>query len=226
MSEAPERTSVHRALADAHRAQIVDELDRHPGGLDVTRLADTLGVHENTVRWHLGVLADAGLVASGRAERSSPGRPRILYTLREDAESGGTADYRLLATIATGIVSELPEAEARSFAAGQAWGRYLVQRPRPGAPLDEGEAVRQVVDFLADEGFRPEAEGRQIHMHRCPFRDVIESGDSPVCLIHKGLIAGALETLESDLDIERLDAFVEPGLCTAYLAPRQRKETP
>jgi predicted ArsR family transcriptional regulator len=225
MSEPAERTSVHRALADGHRARIVDELDRHPGGLDVTRLADTLGVHENTVRWHLGVLADAGLVDSRRAERSAPGRPRILYSLRNDADSGNGADYRLLATIATGIVSDLPEAEARSFAAGQAWGGYLVQRPRPGAPLDEGDAVRRVVEFLAEEGFRPEADARRIDMHRCPFRDVIDSGDSPVCVIHRGLIAGALETLGSDLEVERLDAFVEPGLCTAYLAPRNRKET-
>ena len=226
MSVPQERTTVHRALADAHRARIVDELDRHPGGLDVARLARMLGVHENTVRWHLGVLADAGLVTSRRAERGAPGRPRILYTLREDAENGVGADYRLLATIATGIVSELRDAEARSFAAGRAWGGYLVQRPHPGARLSEADAIQRVVDFLAGEGFRPEAEARQIHMHRCPFREVIESGGSAVCAVHKGLIAGALEALGSDLEVARLDVFVEPGRCTAYLAPGPRKETP
>jgi len=77
----------------------------------------------------------------------------------------------------------------------------------------------------AEEGFRPQADARRIDMHRCPFRDLIESGDSPICVIHRGLIAGALETLDSDLEVERLDVFVEPGLCTAYLAPRNRKET-
>jgi predicted ArsR family transcriptional regulator len=222
----PEKTTVHRALADGHRARIVDELDRHPGGLEVVRLARTLGLHENTVRWHLAVLTDAGLVDSRRAGRDSPGRPRLVYTLRNDADRGNGADYRLLARIATSMVSDLPDGETRSFAAGRAWGGYLVQRPRPGTPSDDDEAISRVVDFLAAEGFRPEADGRQIRMHRCPFREIVDSGDSPVCVVHKGLIAGALDALDSDLQVERLDIFVEPNLCTAYLAPGHGKEIP
>jgi hypothetical protein len=38
------------------------------------------------------------------------------------------------------------------------------------------------------------------------------------------LIAGALAELRSSLEIERLDAFVEPGLCIAQLRTRSGDE--
>src|SRR5207342_643290 len=70
-----------RALLDDRRARIAEELKGEPG-LDVQELSRRLGLHPNTIRWHLGVLADAGLVGSERAARRTPGRPRVLYRLR------------------------------------------------------------------------------------------------------------------------------------------------
>lgn len=221
MSELPEREAVHRALADPHRARIVDELDRHQDGLDVQNLAEVLGVHPNTVRWHLGVLADAGLVNTHPGARDTPGRPAIVYTRRDDTNPGSHDDYRLLAMIATGILSELPDADDRAFAAGEAWGRSLIRRPKPGTHLSEDEATQTIVGFLAEKGFRPEAEGRQIRMHHCPFREIVDSGNSIVCSIHRGLICGALAELGSGLELERLDVFVEEQLCIAQIAPRR-----
>ena len=64
---------------------MVEELRAAPDGRDAQDLAVRLGLHANTVRWHLGVLADAGLVESQPAPRPSPGRPRILYRLTAKA---------------------------------------------------------------------------------------------------------------------------------------------
>ncbi len=222
--ELPQRETFHRALAAAHRARIVEELDRHPGGLDVANLARMLGLHPNTVRWHLGVLADSGFVSSHRGERTTPGRPPIVYTLRDDPELAqieSRDDYRLLATIAIGVLSDVADAHDRALAAGEAWGRYLVQRPQPGTRLSEAETIQAVVAFLAEQGFRPEAEGRQIRLHRCPFCENGDAADSSIARsIYRGLVSGALAELGSELEVERFDAFLEPPHCVATLAPR------
>ena len=219
------RASVHRALGDEHRARLVDELDRNPGGLDAQALADRIGLHPNTVRWHLGILADAGIVASRPAERTTPGRPRVVYSLRDDVETAERENYRLLATILAGTMSELEDGPARAAAAGRAWGRYLVRRPPPNVRTSDADATREVVDLLGHQGFRPEARNGEIRMHTCPFRELAQSelartGRGIVCAIHQGLIAGALDELGSALDVERLEPFVEPELCVARLGRR------
>jgi predicted ArsR family transcriptional regulator len=204
------RTAVHHALADERRARLVAELRGEPR--DVQELATHLGLHPNTVRWHLGVLADAGLVESGAAERSSPGRPRILYRLREDALPPASDEYRLLATILTGAVDSQGAEDA-----GRAWGRYLVRRPATNVTLSEPEAIAEVVDVLDEQGFAPDAEAREIRMHRCPFHDLAESNPQVICAVHRGVVDGALEELGSGLEVGALDVFVRPDLCIARL---------
>lgn len=189
-----------------------------PDGLDAHELGRRLGLHPNTIRWHLGILAEAGLVSSRPEGRSSPGRPRTLYTLSEEAATRHE-NYRLLASILTATLSELPDGPGRARDAGRAWGRYLVRRP-PHVHLSDAEVVGQVVDILAQEGFRPFATEREIGMRSCPFRELAESGQRIVCATHSGLISGALSELGSEVEVERLDAFVEPELCIARLDRR------
>ena len=46
------------------REAIVTALRGSPEGLDVHALGASVGLHANTIRWHLGNLADAGVVAA------------------------------------------------------------------------------------------------------------------------------------------------------------------
>ena len=215
--EAATPGKVHRALADGHRLRLVDELRRAPRGLDVHELGQRLELHPNTIRWHLGVLADAAIVDSRPEGRGTPGRPRIVYTLRADTDAGDSESHRLLATILAGALSELEDGPERAEASGRAWGRYLVERPSPHHRLDDDAAVAKVVDLLAEQGFRPETDGDEIRMHHCPYRDL---APGLVCSTHAGLIAGALAELGSRLEVDDLDAFVEPELCVARLRRR------
>ena len=207
-------------MRDERRARLVEELRAAPDGRDAQDLAARLGLRANTVRWHLGVLADAGLVESQPAPRPSPGRPRILYRLTGKAATARSDEYRLLATILTGAVSELDDGPHSAEAAGSAWGRYLVRRPPPHVQLGEDEAVGEVVELLDAQGFAPEAHVREIHMHRCPFHDLAESHPEIVCAVHRGVVSGALDELGSELEVEGLDVFARPDLCIARLAPR------
>ncbi len=214
-----EPLAVRRALADERRAAIVEELGGAPGGLDVRDLARRLGLHQNTVRWHLGVLDGAGLIDASPAAEGRAGRPRILYRLRAaaDAVSGGD-EHRLLATILTGAVAALSDGEGRAEEAGRLWGRFLVRRPSPLRPVGEEEAVDEVARLLDGEGFAATAKGTEIHMRRCPFHDLAETNPEIVCGVHLGLMTGALEELGSNLEVEGLDVFVRPDLCIARLA--------
>ena len=217
--------AVRRALADPHRVRIVEELRVAPGGHDVRELGRRLGLHENTVRWHLGLLGDAGLVESRPAANGKPGRPRMIYALRPGVEQpAGRDEHRLLATVLTGTVAGVPDGEQRAEEAGRAWGRYLVRRPSPLVRIGDEEAVAEVARLLDEEGFAAEAHGTEIHMRRCPFHELAETNPGVVCSVHRGLMAGALEELGSDLEVEGLDVFVRPDLCVARLGERELPE--
>jgi predicted ArsR family transcriptional regulator len=208
---------LHRALADPRRRRIVEELKAERSGLDVRQLARALELHANTVRWHLGILRDAGIVESNPELRSGPGRPRILYRLGPETTAPGREDYRLLATILAGTVSGQEDGTRNAEDSGRAWGRYLVRSPEPNVRIEAGEAVSEVVRLLDEQGFVPDAEGNEVRMRRCPFHDLAEQHPEVVCAVHRGLISGALEELGSELRVDALEMFVEPDLCIARL---------
>ena len=205
----------HRALADPSRARILRTLAEAGGPLDAHELAARVGLHPNTVRWHLGVLANAGFVSSSTEPRTRPGRPRVVFTATEEAE--GREDYRLLAAILAGSLSGTENGTAAAERAGEAWGRFLVERPRPFVRLSAGDAADQVVRLLDEHGFEPERENGDVLMHRCPFRDLAEQHGDVVCAVHLGQIRGALAEIGAPVTATRLEPFVEPGLCRARL---------
>jgi len=216
---------IRRALADEHRVRILDELRARPEGVGVQELSVRFELHENTVRWHLGILDEAGLIDSRPEPSGKPGRPRMVYVLRPGvAEPGGRDEHRLLATVLTGSMAELPDGERRVEDSGRAWGRYLVDRPPPHVPTTDASAMRQIVALLDEHGFRPEPDGHEIRMHRCPFRELAETAPGVVCAVHSGLISGALTELHSRLEVQQLDAFVKPDLCIARLRVQAQRE--
>jgi predicted ArsR family transcriptional regulator len=220
-----ETAQVNRALADDHRVRLVEELRAAREGLDVRELARRVGLHENTVRWHLGILGDAGFLDSRPAANGQPGRPRMLYVLRPGADAATSRDeHRLLATVLTGTVAGLPDGEERAEDAGRAWGRYLVRKPSPLERVIDEQAVAEVARLLDGEGFAATAEGTEIHMRRCPFHDLAEQTPEIVCGVHRGIVSGALAELASGLELEALDVFVRPDLCIARLARRRAEE--
>jgi len=202
------------------RNRVVEELRGTPEGLDVKELATRLGLHPNSVRWHLGALVGEGLVGATPQTTARRGRPRMIYKLRPAALEGTRDEYRLLATILTGTVAEEGGAAAAERN-GAAWGRYLVSRPLPLIQQTDADATDAVVELLDGQGFAPEASGREILIRRCPFHDLAEAQPEVVCAVHKGLIDGALAELGSDLRVESLDPFATPDLCVARLSRKR-----
>lgn len=195
---------------ERQREMLLEALRGSHGGLDTNQLAEHLGLHPNTVRWHLGVLADAGLVQAIPARRHGRGRPSIVHQLTGEGIGRGRDEYRVLATMLADVVAADADGEARAYDAGVRWGRHLQQ----------AEPEAGVAELLDHEGFAAEQRGDQVEMRRCPFYALAESSPQVVCTLHRGLIEGALVEAGSHLTVERLQPFVEPGLCIAHLGRR------
>jgi predicted ArsR family transcriptional regulator len=190
------------------REAIVDALRDAHDGLDTKAIAEFVGLHANTVRWHLGRLGDDGLVRASPERRRSRGRPSIVYRLTPEGVAAGRDEYRLLATMLTAALASAPDGARQAYVTGREWGRHL-SAAEPGAG---------VATLLDREGFAAEQSGDRIEMRRCPFYALAEADPQIVCTLHHGIIDGALEETGSRRRVERLDAFVEPTLCVARLS--------
>lgn len=193
--------------------------------LVVGDVAERVGLHPNTARFHLDALVESGAAERTIEERDQPGRPRTLYTARPDGARAGRRSYRLLAEILAGsVATETSEPAAAAVRAGEEWGRYLADRPPPFRRVDAQSAVRQLVEALDEVGFSPEAvtngPEQQIHLHHCPFRETAEHHREVVCSIHLGLMQGLLDEIDAPIEATELEPFVEPTLCIAHMTAR------
>lgn len=206
---------LHRALADPRRRALVDLVAAAAGPLDARELGAALGLHANTVRWHLALLEEAGLVEARTLPPAGRGRPRTGWVAVRRAEPA--AEYRLLAQLLAGTLAGAPDGAERARDAGRGWGEYLVERAEPGVAVDGPEAQRRVVQLLAGHGFAPEPVEGGIALHACPFLEVARAHGTVVCSAHRGLVEGALAELGSPLAVAGLEPFSGPGLCLLRL---------
>jgi predicted ArsR family transcriptional regulator len=194
------------------------------GPLDVRDLARGVGSHVSTVRLHLRVLAEAGLVSARREQRTRPGRPRVLYEAVADSlDDGAFASYRLLAEmLASHLAGSEPDPSAGAERAGRAWGAHLVRRPPPFTSVSKEDTVDQVVVLHEQLGFRPELkrarDGKEVVLRRCPFEQVATAYQAVICPLHLGLMRGALAELGSGVEADWLKPFARKGACVARLS--------
>ncbi|WP_213450674.1 helix-turn-helix transcriptional regulator [Rhizomonospora bruguierae] len=207
------------------RGRVLEVLRAAGEPVAVQEVAQRSGLHRNTARFHLDGLVDAGLAERETEDRRLPGRPRIVYSAVASNVPAGQRSYRLLAEMLTSVVTEaLPEPARAAVTAGEAWGRYLVDRPAPSQRVDAAEGVRRLSTVLADLGFDPGEPGDPanpvIPLRHCPFREVAEEHREVVCSLHLGLMRGALAETRAPWVADRLEPFVQPSLCLAHLRPR------
>jgi predicted ArsR family transcriptional regulator len=223
---AGERTQAHGALAVASRLRLLDALRASDRPLDARELAAACGLHVTTVRFHLDVLTDAGLVTSRAGQSGTRGRPRRLYTPASRAIApGGHTGYELLSAIlAAHWAGDRDERAQRAEQAGWAWAGQREPAPAPtAAAATLAEAAVHVNAVFAELGFDPElardGETLQIRLHACPFRAVAATHPEVVCSIHLGLLRRTLADVAAPPTAVSLQPFVQPHLCLAQIAP-------
>ena len=223
-----------RGGAGGRRLEVLRLLRAAEAPLSIAAIARQLGVHPNTVRFHLDPLVSSGLAEHAPPEPGRPGRPPLLFRAVPRMDPSGPRRYRLLAEILVYNLAAGPDPAGRAAEAGRVWGRRLAPLTGSGAqsraahhagtgPAGPGEPVGQLVSLLDELGFAPDVriinEGVQVGLRRCPFLELAESRAEVVCPVHLGLMRGAMEAWDAPLTVDRLEAFAQPDLCVAHLAP-------
>jgi predicted ArsR family transcriptional regulator len=219
------------ARMSPRRREVLDVLRAAGTPLDVAETAGRMGVHPNTVRFHLQALAGEGFVERQVLEPVGRGRPRTVYTPRAGMDRGGTRGYRLLARmLLSGLAATGPEAPSAAVETGRAWGRFLVEPLPPFRPPTAEESAARLGELLDGLRFAPETQGgpddgtlpSRIRLRHCPFLELAEEYGQLVCPLHLALMQGALAELGAPLTATELEPFVEPDVCLAHLAPAPR----
>jgi predicted ArsR family transcriptional regulator len=197
----------------SRRDEVLTVLRERGEAMSITEIADVLGTHVNTVRFHLDKLLGTGQVELVAPERRGPGRPPQRFVAVRAMDPTGPRHYGMLAEVlAAGLASEA-DPSRRAAEAGRAWGR--------GVETGTGEPIGLLVQVLDDLDFAPQLlDGEElpvVGLRHCPFLELVHSRADVVCPVHLGVMQGVLVALDADVTVERLEAFAEPDLCTAHL---------
>jgi len=196
--------------------------------MSIKDIADRLGVHPNTVRFHLDGLLESGRVERVKGSVRTPGRPPQLFRPVRGMDPEGPRSYRVLAQILVEAFADDPDAGRRASDAGREWGRRraaALSEARGGDPRTPDESVDRLADLLDEIGFAPEVSDSepQIGLRHCPFLEIAVDSPHIVCAIHLGLMQGAVEQWRAPVNVDRLTPLAEPDRCVAHLATADQR---
>lgn len=201
---------------NGRRDQVMQLLRDRGGALSILEVADDLGVHPNSARFHLLALVEAGRIERVEIEHTGTGRPPLMFRAVAGMDPAGPRRYQMLAEILAHSLADDPNPQARAVEAGRAWGRTL-QPASAVAPVD------QLVDALDELGFMPAADVIGDHsvvvLRHCPFLEVAQHRADVICPIHLGIMQGALDAWDAPVTVVQLDPFPDPDRCLAHLGP-------
>lgn len=212
------------SIRGGRRREIVEFFRASDRPLSVQEVADELGLHVNTVRFHLDALVRHSTLRREEGRADGPGRPRTQYVLTPGMDRGGPRNYKLLSEMLLSHLAAEDDAVGAAVRSGEVWGRYLVPSPAPGQRLTTEDGLARLNDLLTDVGFEPQTAtesetGTEIRLRHCPFLELAETHRELVCALHLGMMRGALEQLGTPLRAQSLTPFADPHTCLAHLAP-------
>lgn len=204
-------------MTSTRRREVLEAIRDSDGPLTLAAVADLLGVHANTVRFHVEHLLESGQLEQVDVEHHGTGRPPAHYRAARRMDPAGPRQYRMLAEILLAALPGGQDRSERALAAGRAWGRGLADATNDAT----SSPPETLVGLLDRVGFAPQRRTGggvdQIALRHCPFLELAQDRSDVVCPVHLGLMQGALERWGSDVTATRLEPFVEPDLCLAHL---------
>lgn len=218
-----DRLSILKALGDNTRYAIYLEIARAAVPRSTADVAESLGLHPNTVRPHLERMREVGLLDVEVVSRGQVGRPQHRYSLAADAPSLGFEPpaFPLLARMLASAAAAAGVDPDDMLGAGREHGRLAavgVAR-MPDAPA----CVRALTAQLETLGFDPATAdgdtGARIAFTHCPFRAVAEDHPEIVCSLHRGMIEGFVEAV-GGARVESFGTLVDREPCQVSLVAR------
>ena len=232
MSDALPSRDVLRVLGDNTRYAIYLELARSPRPLVTAEIAETLGLHPNTVRPHLDRMREVGLLEVTTDARGEVGRPQHRYAVAPDAPSLGLEPPTMpvLARMVLAMAHRLGASTADAIAVGETEGAS-----RAGSYAAAPSALEALVADLDRLGFDPVVtEGGPtgddvaeldddavavVAFANCPFADLAREHPDIVCGLHRGLVAGFVAAM-GDAEVVEFCPLAHRTPCQVTVASR------
>lgn len=208
------------------RRQVLEALRQAPTSQTVNELARMIGVHGNTVRFHLDSLLADGLI---QVEEEPPGqrpvgRPAVRYRAVKRVAPSQMKHTETLVRLFLRDLSEDPEGVDRAQEIGRNWGEEQAQKTQTPPPQgSQCQDINALTALLDDMGFESDPpRGNELLVRACPFLDSVEierlqQGDRQhlpaVCAVHLGVMKGALEQWDASVGVEELTPFSRPDRC-------------
>jgi predicted ArsR family transcriptional regulator len=215
------RLAVLKALGDNTRYAIYLELARSPAPRSTIEIAETLGLHPNTVRPHLERMRDVGLLDVEVENRGSVGRPQHRYSLAADAPSLGLepAAFPLLSRLLAGAAATAGVSGEDAAAASREQGRAIAARAGQGSGRRGcAEALTRALDELGfDPATASDGELATIAFTHCPYRELAEAHPEVICHLHRGLVEGFVEE-HGGADVAQFGTLVDREPCQVVLS--------
>ncbi len=218
VSNPERRLDLLKTLGDNTRYAIYLELARAPRPLSTSDVAESLGLHSNTVRPHLERMRDVGLLESRPDTRGAVGRPQKLYSLSPDAPSLGLEPpvFPMLARMLLSMAAQAGLDGDTAADAGRDEGRRIAHRSVRVVPC-----VDATMRMLDDLGFDParvdEGATATIAFTHCPFADLAQAQPDLVCSLHRGMLEGFVEEI-GGASVVSFNDLADRTPCTSQLA--------
>ena len=157
--------------------QVVTYIQNKKDWATIVEIADTIGVHPNSVRSAVTSLTEAGMLERQQYRDGKKGRPTFIFrarkgrfTMIKDAmramESASDDEQQILEALIT--------------------GRYE-------GKLEGSENLPDdVVEFLKNVDVESYRDGEEIHVTACPFRELNDGKAGYTCRIHRMIIQQAI----------------------------------
>lgn len=195
VSHPERRLDLLKTLGDNTRYAIYLELARSAHPLSTADVAESLGLHANTVRPHLERMRDVGLLEARPDTSGAVGRPQKLYNLSPDAPSLGLEPpvFPMLARMLLSMAAVAGIDGDLAAEAGRDEGRRMAHRdPEPSRPC-----VDATIGMLDELGFDParvdDGARTQVAFTHCPFAELAAAQPELVCSLHRGLLEGFVD---------------------------------
>ncbi len=210
-----------KALGDNTRYAIYLELARSPRPLTTADISESLGLHPNTVRPHLERMREIGLLDVAVGGRGDVGRPQHRYSVAADAPSLGLEPptMPMLARMLLHMAQRLDAAPDDAREVGRREGLTRAERYRQ-APSTL-EALVSDLDRLGFDPIVSDVDGDDdaaiVAFANCPFSELASEHPDLVCGLHRGLVAGFVESM-ADTEVREFCSVTSRTPCRVTLS--------
>lgn len=197
----PRRAHDFRGLTQPRRLQLLHTIQEMPGR-SAGELAEQCGIPLNTVRDHVRVLLDEGLIRSENLTLGRRGRPPLVFHPVHDAASSTVASARVEGAISRGRML-----------------RAMSREPPLGLEADALRQVDVLYEHLDDVGLNPVVDEKALRfdLTPCRYHDLLDADQELVCGVHAQLVRDVLRHGDGPLEVESLEPFVTRHMCRLYL---------